>query len=237
MKKIAIALMSLLAVTAFTSCELDNYDAPDVMLKGTLVYNGTPINVKNNQVTIRLYEDGWELTESTYFNVPVAQDGTFSANIFKGKNYRLVRQNNAGPWVDPTASDVITLTNYNGEAVTMAVTPYFMFDKASISSSGKVINATFNVKEITAGKRIQKVGLYVSRNIICDNGNSGLGNKETTAVTVGKDGTLSVDLSNLQVNSTYGSLPKTGFVYARLGFQVAGYTNMIYSEPVKLQVQ
>ena len=237
MKKIAIALMSLLAVTAFTSCELDNYDGPDVMLKGTLVYNGTPINVKNNQVTIRLYEDGWELTESTYLNVPVAQDGTFSANIFKGKNYRLERQNNAGPWVDPTASDVITLTNYGGESVTMAVTPYFMFDKASISASGKVINATFNVKQVTAGKRIQKVGLYVCRNIICDNVNSGLGNKETTAVTIGQDGNLSVDLSALQVNSIYGSLPQTGFVYARLGLQVAGYTNMIYSEPVKLQIQ
>ena len=134
---------------------------------------------------------------------------------------------------------MITLTNYQGAPVTMEVKPYFLFDKASISFAGGVITGTFNVKEVTPtpGKRIQKVGLYVSRNIICDNVNSGLGSKETTAVTIGKDGSVSVDLNGKEVNSTYNSIPQTGFVYARLGFQVAGYTNMIYSEPVKVTVR
>ena len=54
MKKIYY-LLSLLLVVCFTSCELDNYEAPNINLVGKVVYNGRQIYVRNNQVTFRLY--------------------------------------------------------------------------------------------------------------------------------------------------------------------------------------
>lgn len=95
-------MLSLLLVVCFTSCELDNYEAPNINLVGKVVYNGRQIYVRNNQVTFRLYEPGWELSSSTYMDVQVAQDGTFSAGVYAGKTYKLIRQNNLGPWVNPT---------------------------------------------------------------------------------------------------------------------------------------
>lgn len=238
MKKIALFLFAALAAV-FTSCEYDNFDAPNTTLTGRMVYDGQPVNVKNNQVSFRLYEPGWELSASTYLTVQVAQDGTFSASVYTGKMYKLIRVENVGPWTNPTASDTITVENCrSGETVDIPVTPYYLLENAAITCNNKVVSATCNVREITGGKAIEFVGLYAGRNVIVDdtyNFGSGTGSV-TTPAQAGNPVSLSLDLSSLSVNSTSGSLPSSGFIYARMGLKIEGIDAMVYTEPFKVEI-
>ena len=237
MKKLFYFLSFILAVS-FTSCELDNYDEPNINLAGKVTYNGNPIYVRNNQVVMHLYEEGWELSSSTYMNVQVAQDGTFSAGVYGGKDYRLVRVANMGPWVNPTDADDIIIDNYNGEEINVPVTPYYLLENADITCSGKVVTGSCTIKEVTSGATIEKVGLYVGRNIIVDDArNLGTGGltETCTGLADGQTVTLNVDLSGFSTNSTNNSLPQTGFVYARMGLKIAGIDAMIFTEPVQVK--
>ncbi len=223
----------------FTSCEYDNYDEPTATITGRVIYEGQAIHVKNNQVTFRLYEPGWELSASTYMNVQVAQEGTFSATVFSGKNYRLIRQDNIGPWVNPTSSDTVFVDNcQNNHVVDMPVVPYYLLDNASITCNNKIISATCSIREITAGRNIEFVGLYAGRNFIVDdtyNFGNGVGSVTTTAA-AGEQVNLSLDINSLSVSSTAGSLPSTGFIYARMGLKIEGIDAMIYTESFKLSI-
>lgn len=237
MKNIALFLITILAIT-FTSCEYDNFDEPNAIISGKIVYEGNAICVKNDQVTFRLYEPGWELSASTYMNVQVAQDGTFSASVFKGKNYCLIRQNNIGPWVNPSSSDTIFVINCaKNEVVEMPVTPYYLLANASITCSNKIVSGTCSVREVTGGRNIEYVGLYAGRNIIVDNTyNFGEAGAVTTTASVGDQVSLTLNLSGLQVSSTTGSLPSSGFIYARMGLKIEGIDAMVYTEPFKLSI-
>lgn len=237
MKKLFYFLSFILAVS-FTSCELDNYEEPNINLTGTVKYGDRPIYVRNNQVVMHLYEEGWELSSSTYMNVQIAQDGTYSAGIYGGKDYRLVRVPNMGPWVSPTDADDIIIDNYDGRTVDVQVTPYYLLDNESITCSGRQVTGTCTITEVTPGMNIEKVGLYVGRNIIVDDTrNLGQGGytEVNTGLAAGQTVTLNVDLSGFSTNSTNNSLPQTGFVYARMGLKIAGIDAMIFTEPVQVK--
>lgn len=239
MKNITLFLIMILPLL-FTACEYDNYDEPNAIISGKMVYEGQTIYVKNNQVTFRLYEPGWELSASTYLNVQVAQDGTFSANVFAGNDYCLIRQNNIGPWVNPTASDTVYVRNCSkNQVVDVPVVPYFLLNNVSITYSNKIVSGTCSVREITAGRNVEYVGLYAGRNLIVDNtynfGGNGVGSV-STAANAGDVVSLTLDLSGLSVSSTSGSLPSTGFIYARMGLKIEGIDAMIYSEPFKISI-
>ena len=229
-----------IAITfGLASCEYDNYEAPNVHMSGRVTYNGVPLQVRNNEVTFFMYEPGWELSASTYMTVQVSWNGTFNAEVYGGKTYKLIRQANIGPWVNPTTADTITVTNYHGEKIDMPVTPYYILQNVGITMNDSTITGTCTATDIAGtanGRTIEKVGLYVSRNILVDNVFSNLGHRENISVTPGSTVNLSVSLKGKKVNSTSGSLPSTGKVYARLGLKVAGITAMIYSEPFELTV-
>jgi len=234
MKNITLFLLLLLPFV-FTACEYDNFDEPEATISGKIVYEGQTIYVKNNQVTFRLYEPGWELSASTYMNVQVAQNGTFSASVFSGKSYRLIRQDNIGPWVNPTASDTIYIDKCKkNEVVDLPVTPYYLLTNSSITNSGRIVSGSCTVREIAGGRNIEYVGLYAGRNIIVDNAyNFGSATVEAVA---GDQISLRVDLSSLSVSSTANSLPSTGIFFARLGLKIEGIDAMIYTEPIQLSL-
>lgn len=235
MKKIALFLFAALTL-GLASCEYDNYEAPNTTLSGQVVYNGQAVNVKNNQVSFRLYEPGWELSSSTYTTVQVAQDGTFSASVYTGKTYKLIRVENVGPWVNPTSADTITVSNCAaGQTVDMPVVPYYLLENVSVGYAGKIVTGTCSIREVAAGKKIEKVGLYAGRNVIVDD-TYNFGFSETTDGQAGSSVVLTVDLSGLSVNSTSHSLPSTGFIYARMGLKIEGIDAMVYTEPFKLAI-
>ncbi len=238
MKKTTIFIF-LFASLLLSACTYDNYDEPTATISGSVIYDGEPVYVKNNQVTFRLYEPGWELSSSTYMNVQIAQDGSFSSKVFAGKNYRLIRQNNIGPWVNPTENDTIFINNCSkNQKIDMAVTPYYLLRNATITCANKIVKGSCKVTEIVSGMQIEFVGLYAGRNIIVDdtyNFGSGAGHI-TTSANAGDQVELSLDLTGLSVNSTSNSLPSSGFIYGRMGLKIQGIDAMIFTEPFRLEI-
>ena len=131
----------------------------------------------------------------------------------------------------------IIIDNYDGRTVDVQVTPYYLLDDATITCSGRQVTGTCTITEVTPGATIEKVGLYVGRNIIVDDTrNLGQGGytEENAGLTAGQTVTLNVDLSGFSTNSINNSLPQTGFVYARMGLKIAGIDAMIFTEPVQV---
>lgn len=227
MKKIIFILSAL--VIMLTSCEKDNYDAPDAMLTGRVVYNGEAVGLKNGEVTVRLYEPGWELSSTTYINISVAQDGTFSASVFGGKTYKLVRVANIGPWENPTAADTITVKVDGNTEVDIPVTPYFSISASDISITNGVVNATMSVKQNSASSTIESVGLYVASNMIVDANNCKVKGEHLGAVIT--------DLNNIHLSANLtDAMKKEGYLFARVGVKTVGVSQLIYSVPVKINV-
>src|SRR5690606_10220934 len=71
MKRRAILVAALGAAVLLTGCDnifgLDNYDQPNATLTGRVVYNGEPIGVRSNGVTLQLWQPSYPLEQ----NVPV----------------------------------------------------------------------------------------------------------------------------------------------------------------------
>ena len=135
-------------------------------------------------------------------------------------------------------ADDIIIDNYDGRTVDVQVTPYYLLDNESITCSGRQVTGTCTITEVTPGMNIEKVGLYVGRNIIVDDTrNLGQGGytEVNTGLAAGQTVTLNVDLSGFSTNSTNNSLPQTGFVYARMGLKIAGIDAMIFTEPVPVK--
>ena len=71
-------LVSLCAVSATVSCEIDTYDAPDAMIYGTVYDNeGNPLQTEQGSggMVIRLLENGYENPDP--FDLNMKQDGTY----------------------------------------------------------------------------------------------------------------------------------------------------------------
>lgn len=65
----------------FTSCMKDNYDAPESMLTGRVMYNGEALQLRGKEaVQLQLYQHGYAKHDP--INVYVNQDGMYSANLF-----------------------------------------------------------------------------------------------------------------------------------------------------------
>lgn len=220
---------ALLAVVMFTACEKDNYDAPDATLYGSIVYNGEAVGLKNAEVTFRVYEPGWELSASTYMDVFVAQDGTYSASLFSGKTYQLIRTANIGPWVNPAVSDTLTVTVHGDTKQDIAVTPYFTIPSSSIQVLGGVASAVFSVNRVVEGVTLDKIGLYVASNKIVDATNN-LAAVEVAGADIANPEsiTLSVPLTE--------SMKKEGYVFARVGVKSGWSDHLLYSQTIRVEV-
>ncbi|MBN1925272.1 MAG: DUF3823 domain-containing protein [Prolixibacteraceae bacterium] len=110
MKKIVYSVLFCLAVVAFISCEIDNYDEPQETLKGKVVDVATGDLVLTDQgsegIRIRLRELSWtETATPDNFDFSCMKEGIFqNTKVFKGHyNVRidgpfipLVRQTAAG---------------------------------------------------------------------------------------------------------------------------------------------
>ena len=175
---------------------------------------------------LELWQKGYQL----YTKIPVyiAQDGSFSASVFNG-NYKLTRLKGNGPWADNT--DTIDV-QVNGTAnVDVPVDPYFIIKNETFQRSGTTVTATFNLQRVNTTKNLELVRIYLGKTIITDQiNNDNIGTKLAAAITdLTQPVTVSVTIP--------ASLTGVDYAYARVGVKTVGVTELLYSQPQKIQLQ
>ncbi|QCR21169.1 DUF3823 domain-containing protein [Pontibacter sp. SGAir0037] len=237
MKSVYNILIFCLGLFAFTSCEYDNYDEPNAMFQGRIMYNNQPLNVANGQVNFELWEPGWQLKAP--INVILAQEGTYSANLFNA-NYKLVFRPNQAPfrmkYNTATASDTI-LVNVNGNTnLDIEVEPYYIINNPQIAKNGDKINATLGLEQIITGvdaKNIERVSLYLNRTQFVDaRPNYNLASSTIAGGDIANMGSISL---NVDVPEDKIIRPQS-FVYARIGVKLVGIEPLIYSPVQQLEL-
>lgn len=224
MKHYRFIFLFMIVAFTVTSCGLDNYDAPQSRLHGKITYNGEELGLRGTgeAVQLQLYQDGYQLRD--YIRVYVGQDGSFEALLFDG-DYKLVTRDKNGPWVNNRDTIVV---NLKGSAeVEVPVTPFFTISNESISLSGNVLNATFNVNKIVSTANIDYVTLLVSKTSFVDDATY-IARKDFRDQQAGSLN-LSMDLSD---NT---SVAAAKALFARVGVRTVGADQAIYSDIVRLK--
>lgn len=228
MKKLKFIFTLLVATAIFASCDWDNYDEPESFLKGTIVYNGEPINVSYNDVNFQLWEPGWEL--SYPINVVIDQDGTYSALLFNG-SYKLVFPDGQGPF-RTVGADTLDV-NLNGDQnMDIEVEPYYMIRNAQFSAAGGNVTATFQAEKIITdadARDIERVNLYVNKSQFVD--------FRTNIASTEIGGGDIADLNSISMSVAVPEItPTQNYVYARVGLKVAGREDMIFSSVQRIDL-
>ena len=217
--------MAAAMVTMLTGCEYDNYEPPTSLLQGQVVYEGEPVGVRTNAVQLELWQHGYDNFEK--IPVYVDQDGSFSASLFDG-DYLLVQKRGNGPWV--TSTDSIAVSVNGATTIDVPVTPYYVFQDASFTRSGNVVNASFSIEEVAGSTPISRVVLYVGETLFLDD----LRNAKAVELDA-------ADLEDLSQGKTLTLELPAGLVgdenvFARLGLKPEASDVMLYTDVVNLEL-
>ena len=126
MKRSFSILASLALAASLAACEFgvfDNYDEPNALLTGRVVYQGSPVGVRSNGVQLELWQPGYDLNQK--IPIYVDQDGSFSAMVFDGE-YKLNLLAGNGPWVD--IRDTLQVQVQGQTQVDVPVVPYYTIE-------------------------------------------------------------------------------------------------------------
>ncbi len=229
--KLYVLILGTLLLVASTSCDLDNFDEPEVILSGNVVYNGEAVPVARNQVRFQLWQSGYGIPAP--IDVAVTQDGSYSSRLFPG-DYKLIFLPSEGPFKAPT--DTIYF-NLNGSMTKdIQVTPYYIIRNPQFSHSGGNITATCSLEQIISGtdaRNIERVTLVINRTLFVD-------------VNSGSEGSLAQidaadisDLSNLSMSVAIPEdtkKPDQNYYFARIGVKISGVEDMIYTQVEKINL-
>ncbi|MBC8770110.1 DUF3823 domain-containing protein [Arenibacter sp. BSSL-BM3] len=213
-----------------TSCALDNFDEPNAIFSGNIVYNGEAIPVARNQVRFQLWQPGYALTAP--IDVAIAQEGSFSSRLFTG-DYKLSFVPGQGPFKTP--SDTLFFSLTGDKAMDIEVTPYHMIRNAQFSHASGTINASCSVEQIISGadaKAVERVTLIINRTQFVDANSGGEGSMAQ------EDAADISNMSNISMSVNIPSDPKKpdqSYIFARIGVKVAGIEDMIYSQVQKIE--
>lgn len=224
-----LAYLFVLMVVSLSGCTYDNYEPPKAFITGRVVYQNEPIGVRSNGVRLELYQRGFALYNK--IDLHVAQDGSFSANVFDG-DYQITRLRGNGPWADQ--SDTIKIQVKGNTVVDVPVDPYFVLKNEEIKKGNNTIDATFNLQRVNTTRQLERVNLYVGSTVIVDATNQAASaQKAASAITsLDQPVTLSVNIAGLPA-----ALAAKNYVFARIGVKTVGVAELAYSEPVKIQLK
>jgi len=153
MKK--LILISLFALTAFSSCKKDNYEGPDAGLSGKFIDAETGELVQQDIIRgtqIEMIEHGYDPVSPQFLIVKT--DGTYDNSLLFANTYtvRPVR----GNFVTVEPQDIAI----NGKTVLdFTVTPFIRILDPLISQVGSKVVATFRIQQQVFSE-VQKIGLY-----------------------------------------------------------------------------
>lgn len=209
----------------FAGCEKDNYEAPKSMLTGRVVHDGQAIGVRSNGVQLELWQHGFQLFNK--IPVYIAQDGTFSAEVFDG-DYKLTLVRGNGPWADNV--DSINVKVAGATSLDVPVDPYFVIRNESFQNSSTTVTATFTLARVNTTRNLENVRLYIGQTVLVDNVIN-VANSQKTAAEI-PDLTQPITLT---VNIP-ASLAGKGYVYARIGVKTAGVAEYLYGQAQKITI-
>lgn len=208
---------------ALPGCEYDNVEPPESTLTGRIMFQDTPVGVRNNWVQLELWQHGYDDFEK--IPVFVAQDGSFSAKLFNG-NYKLTLLRGNGPWVDNL--DSLDVQVKGSTTIDVPVQPYYMIVNPSISKSGSNIEATFSIDDVNPQLAVEGVFLYIGKSLITDHVHN-----EGVVSIAGADVDFDTPI-NLSIEPP-SELSGKGYVFARIGVKTVGVSELLYSQVQKIE--
>jgi hypothetical protein len=227
MKNFALTLLAGLGLLA-AGCAKDNITPPTSQLTGRITYQNQPLNVRGSgNVQLELWQRGEYFRNK--IQVFVAQDGTYSANLFDG-DYKLTRLRDNGPWQNNT--DSISVTVKGNTVVDVPVTPYFTISNTTFAKANNVVTASCKVNQVSTSRSIESVSLFINYTQFVDNSNVvGQTVPEQAANTgVTLSGAALANLgNNLNLSFIVPAAARGKVLYARVGVKTQGVGEMIYS--------
>ena len=228
MKRIKLFSLCLLAAFGVSCADVDNYDAPEETIRGTVtdLITGEPLVTEQpNGFRIQLAEISWSDNPQLEYFWGKA-DGTFqNTRLFPG-TYEVTPIE--GPFFDVEAKtvEVKGVTEVNFE-----VMPY-LHVTASIQRNGETLNVTYNIERQRVGEKIIDARVFVSTNPnvgsnILDNDLSPMRDFSSTPDEEVLGATYQETITGLEVGRTY---------YVRVGARTdAGDKRYNFTKTVELQ--
>ncbi len=237
-RRSVLGIASALLLSACGITDLDNYDAPESTINGRILYGGEPVGVQSGRVELELWQPAYEL--NTKIRVRIAQDGTFSANVFDG-SYEINLLPGSGPWVDdPTR---IPLEVRGQASLDIPVVPYHMVrdETVTFNPSGGgphgTIDATFSIEQIEGSREVEYVGVYVGTTwLAAERDSDVIPNSESERLREA----ISAELTNDTPITISVRLPENIYltnsperrdrVYVRIGVKTVGVSEMLFTQ-------
>lgn len=239
--KILFALFA--AVICFSACEFDNYEAPNALYSGTLLYNGKamPFDARTSRSPFLFYQSGYQITDTGY-DMAMKFDGTFSQNLFAGENYKLTLKNRDYPFeieefpkLAGGGYDTLYVNDVKGNIQKdFHVTPYYDISNVSAKVTDGKIEATFTVSKVPGTKypapAIRRLWIYVHPTILCSSAAGANGSFTPEAGFQNGNVTVSVPVANYR--KAYPTRTDTQ-AYYRVGIELdINYDTKLLSEPL-----
>lgn len=150
-----------------SSCELDNYEAPDRVLDGKVVdaATGEPLQTRQpDGIKIRLIEEG--ATNPVPYDFWAKSDGTFrNAKVFAGRYKVSVLQ---GAFEDATAEQ-LTVDMGANQNITLKVNPFVRLNDVAIVKTADGIKATYKLAPNTTKKILRSMLICYTSPILHEN--------------------------------------------------------------------
>lgn len=224
--KIRTICLATIAMLSLAGCEYDNYDMPDAILSGKVVYEGNQVGVRATATRLELWQDGY--ANKKKIDVNIAHDGTYSATLFNGR-YKIVRVAGA-PW-EAQPSDTIVVDVKGNTTKDVEVKPFIAISNENISKeSGNTVQARFTVKNVIQDSKLEEAKLFFSKNIILDNNlNDGTENIDIATIESGRETTVTVNIPT--------ALASENYIFTRLGVRSDKSNEFYYTQVQKLQLK
>lgn len=217
------AIVSVAAV-CLAACSADNYDELTSTITGNIQYQGKNLNLCGTQgaTRLQLYQEGYELNTQA-FTVYADQEGHFSCITGDGI-YKLVTEDNVGPWVNKRDTTIVTLKGHT--EVNIEVKPYFLIgDDAAARLDGNKLTVNYSVQKIVPEAEINNVTINVGSTLLVDEWRNQI--KFTIGaedVKIGQN-TVTEELTDAQL----AIFKKYNKFTVRVGLRTKGASNSIYS--------
>lgn len=231
----ALVTAALAPALTLTACDnifgIDNYDEPNAMLTGQVVYNGNAIGVRSGGVELELWEPGFE--NRTKIPVHVDQDGSFSAQLFDG-SYEINLLGGNGPWLDNSES--ISFDVRGDTELDVEVTPYYTIEDPTVTNNDGTIETTFRIGQVETRRNVEYVGVYVGTTTLVDRSNMAVRTEVSRSDIGSLDGGVSV---SVELPESIWEKPEPGareHVFVRIGVKTVGVAEMLFSPVEKVEI-